>query len=92
MAGMGVITAQGRELTEMIGSYVNGCNGQVSQVAGGKGEQHMQRPWGRPCWACSRDSQGVTPLEQSGVAEAEDEFRVEGWGWIRRSHRPCKVL
>lgn len=37
MAGMGVITAQGRELTEMIGSYVNGCNGQVSQVAGGEG-------------------------------------------------------
>lgn len=32
--GMGVITAQGRELTEMTGSSVNGCNGQVSQVAG----------------------------------------------------------
>ena len=76
---MGVITAHGRELKEMRDSYVNGCNGQVCPAAG---EQHIQRPWGRACWASSRGSQWATPPEQSRAGEAEDEFREEGWGGL----------
>ena len=30
-----MMLSQGRELKEMTGSYVNGCNGQVCQIAGG---------------------------------------------------------
>ena len=103
MVGMGVITAQGGELKEMTGSYVNGRNGQVCQVAGGTA--YAKAP-GRPCWASSRHSRGdttgdhagqaqgtarVTPPEYSRAAEAEDECREGGWGWTGRSHQPCKV-